>query len=362
MSGAEVLDIGRDAIWLTIQLCAPVLVVGLVVGVVIGLFQALTQIQEQTLIYAPKIIAIFVSLLLFLPLMGALLGGFMREIAAMTQKIVAKAIEHHLLHRPEESLGVVAIEEHWDPDGSVRLQTSLGDDIEVVTAALASLPVELNWSTVTVNEEVANTWREFARPTIIGERIVIAPVWCHERDISESVASLSSPYLAVVIPIEPASTFGMGDHPTTMSSLLMIEKYLQTDDVLIDVGCGSGVLGIGALRLGALRAIGMDINPSCVAVSRENARLNQVTEQWTVTTDPLATIDEQGDIVVANILAPALIELSAELKRLTKPDGILVISGVLAEHYEHVAQALEPLYECDRIEYGEWAAVAFRSK
>jgi ribosomal protein L11 methyltransferase len=106
----------------------------------------------------------------------------------------------------------------------------------------------------------------------------------------------------------------------------------------------------------------MDINPSCVAVSRENARLNEVSEQWTVTTDPLASIDVQGDVVVANILAPALIELSAELKRLTKPDGILVISGVLAEHYEHVAQALEPLYECDRIEYGEWAAVAFRSK
>ena len=82
MTGAEVLDVGRDALWLTIQLCAPVLLVGLVVGVVIGLFQALTQIQEQTLIYAPKIIAIFVSLLLFLPLMGALLGGFMREIAA----------------------------------------------------------------------------------------------------------------------------------------------------------------------------------------------------------------------------------------------------------------------------------------
>jgi flagellar biosynthetic protein FliQ len=82
MNGAEVLDVGRDALWLTIQLCLPVLVVGLIVGVVIGLFQALTQIQEQTLVYAPKIIAIFVSLLLFLPLMGALLSGFMREIAA----------------------------------------------------------------------------------------------------------------------------------------------------------------------------------------------------------------------------------------------------------------------------------------
>jgi flagellar biosynthetic protein FliQ len=82
MSGAEVLDVGRDAIWLTIQLCAPVLLVGLIVGVGIGLFQALTQIQEQSLVYAPKIIAIFVSLLLFLPLMGGLLGAFMREIAA----------------------------------------------------------------------------------------------------------------------------------------------------------------------------------------------------------------------------------------------------------------------------------------
>ncbi|WP_298128179.1 flagellar biosynthesis protein FliQ [Brevundimonas sp.] len=82
MSGAEVLDVGRDALWLTIQLCAPALIVALVVGVGIGLFQALTQIQEQTLVYAPKILAIFVSLLLFLPLMGALLGGFMREIAA----------------------------------------------------------------------------------------------------------------------------------------------------------------------------------------------------------------------------------------------------------------------------------------
>ncbi len=82
MSGAEVLDVGRDALWLTIQLCAPVLLVGLIVGVGIGLFQALTQIQEQSLVYAPKIIAIFVSLLLFLPLMGGLLGAFMREIAA----------------------------------------------------------------------------------------------------------------------------------------------------------------------------------------------------------------------------------------------------------------------------------------
>ena len=81
MSGAEVLDVGREALWLTIQMSAPMLIVGLVVGVAIGLFQALTQIQEATLVYAPKIVAIFVSLLVFLPLMGALMSGFMRHIA-----------------------------------------------------------------------------------------------------------------------------------------------------------------------------------------------------------------------------------------------------------------------------------------
>ncbi len=82
MSGAEVLDVGRDAIWLTIQLCAPALIVGLLVGVGIGLLQALTQVQEATLVFAPKIVAVFVTLLVFLPLMGALMNGFMRHIAA----------------------------------------------------------------------------------------------------------------------------------------------------------------------------------------------------------------------------------------------------------------------------------------
>lgn len=81
MNGSQVLDVARDAIWLTIQLSAPILIVGLIVGVVIGLFQALTQVQEATLIYAPKILAVFVTLLVTLPLMGALMGGFMRHIA-----------------------------------------------------------------------------------------------------------------------------------------------------------------------------------------------------------------------------------------------------------------------------------------
>jgi flagellar biosynthetic protein FliQ len=82
MSGAEVLDVGREAIWLALQLSAPILIVGLVVGVLIGFFQALTQIQEATLVSGPKILAVFMALLVYLPFMGALMAGFMRQIAA----------------------------------------------------------------------------------------------------------------------------------------------------------------------------------------------------------------------------------------------------------------------------------------
>jgi flagellar biosynthetic protein FliQ len=82
MSGPEVLDVARSAIWLTLQLCAPIMLVGLVVGVVIGFLQALTQIQEATLVSAPKIIAVFLTLLLFLPMMGALMSSFMTQIAS----------------------------------------------------------------------------------------------------------------------------------------------------------------------------------------------------------------------------------------------------------------------------------------
>ena len=82
MSGNEVLDVAREAIWVTLQLCAPILLVGLVVGVAIGFLQALTQIQEQSLVYGPKILAVFLALLMFLPMMGAVLAGFMHQIAA----------------------------------------------------------------------------------------------------------------------------------------------------------------------------------------------------------------------------------------------------------------------------------------
>ncbi len=257
------------------------------------------------------------------------------------------------------SLGVVAIEEHWDTDHEVRLQTSLGNDREVVTEVLNSLSWSATWILSEVDENVGDNWREFAKPVLVGKRLVIAPQWSSAAQIDEILRAMDDAKEALIITIEPGSTFGMGDHPTTMASLLAIEKYLLLDDEVIDVGCGSGVLGITSLLLGARRATGIDISAASIEVSRANAESNGVADRWSVSTDALGQIKSPVRIVVANILAPALIELSEQLRRLVSPTGFLIISGVLTQNYAHVAEALRPLREVDRIELEQWSAVVF---
>ena len=257
------------------------------------------------------------------------------------------------------SLGVVAIEEHWDTDHDVRLQTSLGNDREVVTQVLNSLSWSATWILSEVDENVGDNWRAFARPVLVGKRLVIAPQWSSAAHIDEILRAMDNSAEALIVTIEPGSTFGMGDHPTTMASLLAIEKYLMFDDEVIDVGCGSGVLGITSLLLGARCATGIDINPASIEVSRANAESNGVADRWSVSTEPLGRVESPARIVVANILAPALIELSEQLRRLVSPSGFLIISGVLTQNYAHVAEALRPLREVDRIDLEQWSAVVF---
>jgi len=257
------------------------------------------------------------------------------------------------------SLGVVAIEEHWDTNQDVRLQTSLGNDREVVTEVLNSLSWSATWILSEIDENVGDNWRAFARPVLVGKRLVIAPQWSSAAHLDEILREMDNSAQALIVTIEPGSTFGMGDHPTTMASLLAIEKYLLLGDEVIDVGCGSGVLGIASVLLGARCAIGIDISAASIEVSRANAESNGVADRWSVSTDGLGQIDSPAKIVVANILAPALIELSEQLRRLISPGGFLIISGVLTQNYAHVAEALRPLREVDRIDLEQWSAVVF---
>lgn len=240
------------------------------------------------------------------------------------------------------ALGVVAIEERAAGD-AVELWTSLGDDFEP-----SGLPWA--WRRQYVDDDVVDTWRQFAKPVDVVPGLIVKPAW-----VALKVAAGTK-----VVSIEPGSTFGAGDHPTTLLCLRAVDRLVEPGATVLDVGCGSGVLAITAKVLGAGRAVGIDISPAAVPVTLANAAANGVDVE--VSTAPLADVDGSFDLVVANILAPALVGLSAELRRVLAPGGALVVSGVLAEaaRHQHVLDALAPL-EVDRIDVLDvWAAITLR--
>jgi ribosomal protein L11 methyltransferase len=160
-----------------------------------------------------------------------------------------------------------------------------------------------------------------------------------------------------VLHIEPGATFGLGDHPTTMLSMRAIRRSLRPGSTVLDVGCGSGVLAVGACVLGATRAVAVDIAPASVPITKMNALANGVADLVDVSTTSLADIDRQFDVVVANILAPTLIELAEDLVRVVAPSGVLIISGVLADRHDHIEAELQPLHTIHREVLDGWAAI-----
>ena len=248
------------------------------------------------------------------------------------------------------SLGVVGIEERVVANG-VELWTSLGDDADEVVAAASQRLSRWSWRFVDVDETVADTWRAHAQPVWVDPDPVICPAWIPFEVPSELESAVT------VLRIEPGATFGLGDHPTTMLSMRAIRRSLRSGSTVLDVGCGSGVLAVGACVLGAARAVAVDIAPASVPITKANAGSNGVADLIDVSTTPLEQVDGQFDIVVANILAPTLIELADDLVRVVAPSGMLIISGVLANRHEHVEVALRPLRRLHRETLDGWAVI-----
>lgn len=183
-----------------------------------------------------------------------------------------------------------------------------------------------------------NNWKQFYKPMEIGERLLVIPEWEKATDPDR-----------IPLILNPGLTFGTGSHATTRLCLTALEKHIHGGEKVLDLGCGSGILSIAALRLGAAEAFACDIDEKCVDVAYENAALNGIgrdayTVRWGDVTRDKALRSEFGtdcDIVVANIVADVIISLSTQVRPFLKEGGLFLCSGIIDDRAAEVMDALK---------------------
>ncbi len=205
-------------------------------------------------------------------------------------------------------------------------------------------------TTEVYEEDWTTSWKKYYKPTKLGKSIVIKPTW-EEYKAKEREH---------VIELDPGMAFGTGTHETTQLCIEFLENYVKEDSVVLDIGTGTGILGITAAKLGSSKVIGVDIDPVAVKAARENVHLNQVEDVMEVRQGNLFdVVNGQGNIVVANIIADIIIELSKNIRKFLKEDGIFIASGIILDRLEDVKVACKE--QNIKIQstktMGEWAAL-----
>lgn len=199
-----------------------------------------------------------------------------------------------------------------------------------------------------------NNWKKYFKPIPVGKKLLIRPVW--EEDFDSMGRT--------VLDLEPGLAFGTGTHETTRLCMELIEEFLEPGVDFLDVGCGSGILSVAALLLGAQSALGIDIDPLAVKTALENARLNGVDAKFTGVCGDLAKqVTGKYQIVAANIVADIVIELSRSVPGFLAPGGVFIISGIIDTREQDVLEAIEGAFKViERKEERGWVAMALKAK
>lgn len=275
-------------------------------------------------------------------LLGA--GAFSIEIA---DAAAGTAREQHLFGEPGSAPGA-----GWD---RCLVTALLPHEVEPAVAmtealCLAGLPRATPYFVQRVEDQdwVRLTQRQF-EPIRISGRLWIVPTW-HAPPCPD----------AVNIVLDPGAAFGTGTHPTTRLALRWLEAQVHGGESMIDYGCGSGILAITSMKLGAARAFGLDIDDQALLAARHNAMQNRVDVRFL---DAADNLPEPAQLLVANILANPLIVLAPLLARLTAGDGSLALSGILVRQADEVWNAYAPWFELQGRELDEgWVLLSGRRK
>ena len=263
----------------------------------------------------------------------------------------------------EEDDGIAYLSFFVEEDSDVDIE----DMISQVKDALEEMR---NWcdigeGSITVDEtediDWINNWKQYFKPLTVGDKLVIKPSW-EEYNKSDD---------RIILEIDPASSFGTGQHNTTQLCLELIEKNLNKGDRLLDLGCGSGILSIASILLGAEEVTAVDIDQNSVKIAKENAEKNNIAaEKYTAycgnVIDDNELVEKIGgkyDVIAANIVADVLIAMSPLFDKFVKKGGTLILSGIISERCHEVIDAVKAkgYTLVEQREANDWVAVSFKA-
>ena len=206
----------------------------------------------------------------------------------------------------------------------------------------------------TLEEDWRNNWKKYFNPMPVGDKLLIRPSWRDDYD----------PNGRVVLNIDPGLAFGTVNHETTRLCLEAVERYLKEGDTVLDVGCGSGILAIASLLLGAGSAVGVDIDETAVKTAKENAEINNVADRFTaITGDLTEKVTGKYNLIVANIVADAIMFLSKGVKEFMTPDTVYIMSGIIDTRADEVISAISPDFEIiEKYEDKGWVCLVAKAK
>ena len=200
-------------------------------------------------------------------------------------------------------------------------------------------------------EDWADKWKAFFKPVAVGERLFVRPIWIDDYDAGDRA----------VLNIEPGAAFGTGTHDTTRLCLETLDKIIKDGDTVLDIGCGSGILAIASMLLGATEGFGVDIDELAVKTAKENGKMNGLDEPELkfVCGDLADKVTKQYDVVVANIVADIIILFSTQVRAFMKPGAKFIASGIIDTRAAEVVTALQNagLKLVERIEHGGWVCL-----
>jgi ribosomal protein L11 methyltransferase len=258
----------------------------------------------------------------------------------------------------EEGFGPVRLKAYFLQDGGERKALrSLRRYLKSLAKIDPGLVPTIDIETASIPEQDwGENWKRFFKPLRIGSRFIVKPPWTGIRLKKEDLP----------IEITPGMAFGTGNHATTRLCMESLEKTLKKKPLsVLDVGTGSGILAIAASRLGAEDVVGIDIDAMAVEIARENVHRNKVSENVRIRKARIGDVRKTFDLVVANLDFKSLKKARIPLIRHLKRQGVLILSGILAEEEEMLCQLYLKggnLRRLETIREGEWACLTFQER